>query len=75
MIAANPVQMPVAPRRNFTWPAIILTLLGAHMILMMVAVFVINRHNTDSIIPDHDQKSAHWDADHAQRAAAAGRLP
>ena len=74
MIAVNPVQTLASKTNNRKWPAIVLTLLLGHMVLMMTAVFIINRNNHDAVIPDHDQKSAHWDADHAAPAGG-GKLP
>ena len=74
MIAVNPIPTPASKTSNRKWPAIILTLLLGHMVLMMTAVFVINRNNHDAVIPDHDQRSAHWDADHTGPGGG-GKLP
>jgi hypothetical protein len=74
MIAVNPIQPISSKTNNRKWPAIVLTLLLGHMVLMMTAVFVINRNNHDAVIPDHDQRSAHWDADHGGPGGG-GQLP
>lgn len=74
MIAVNPAQPLGSRTNNRKWPAIVVTLLAGHMVLMMSAVFIINRNNHDAVIPDHDEKSAHWDADHAG-AHRGGNLP
>jgi len=74
MIAANPQSPTGSIRQSRRWPAIIVTLLAGHFLLMMTAVFIITRNNHDRLVPEMSPQSVNQSITQAQ-SDPAGRLP
>lgn len=60
-----------APRRNVLWPGMIVALLAAHILAMLVTVWIATRDRSFAIEPDYYQKGLHWDAIAKQQRANA----
>jgi nitrogen fixation protein FixH len=60
-----------SPLRTFRWPAIVLGLLAAHVLLMAWAVMKATGDRSAIVIPDYYVKSLHWDQDKAELARSA----
>jgi hypothetical protein len=71
-LAGNPGR----PRgRAIRWPLIVVGLLVAHVSLMMTAVVVIKRHDTDRVVPGYYQKGLNWDRSGTASRPAAAAAP